>query len=102
MPRWTTRNALASCTILSSLLGLKVALLAIPLSLRAATLTDPIDYEETVSRQSDMDNHANQLNPDNDAYWESRGYDEYPDDWQDRHDDEDDSAGNRQAEPSRT
>ena len=31
-----------------------------------------------MSRQSDMDNHANQLNPNNDAYWQSRGYDERP------------------------
>ncbi len=34
-----------------------------------------------MDRQSDLDNHANQLNPNNDAYWESRGYDERPDDW---------------------
>ena len=33
-----------------------------------------------MSRQSDLDNHANQLNPNNDAYWESRGSDERPDD----------------------
>lgn len=35
----------------------------------------------------DDDNHANQMNPNNDAYWESRGYDERPDDWEDHHDD---------------
>ncbi|MFA4835348.1 MAG: hypothetical protein WC749_04670 [Dehalococcoidia bacterium] len=34
-----------------------------------------------MSRQSDLDNHANQMNPNNDAYWESRGADERPDDW---------------------
>ena len=28
------------------------------------------------------DNHANQMNPNNDAYWSSRGHDERPDDWQ--------------------
>ena len=28
------------------------------------------------------DNHANQCNYNNDAYWESRGYDERPDDWE--------------------
>ena len=33
--------------------------------------------------QDELDNHANQLNPNNDAYWESRGYDERPDDWED-------------------
>jgi hypothetical protein len=38
--------------------------------------------------QADQDNHANQLNPENDAYWQSRGEDERPDDWKDRKDDE--------------
>lgn len=33
--------------------------------------------------QDELDNHADQLNPNNDAYWESRGYDERPDDWED-------------------
>ena len=33
-----------------------------------------------MSRQSDRDNHANQLNPNNDAYWSSRGEDGRPDD----------------------
>ena len=32
--------------------------------------------------QSDIDNHANQMNPNNEAYWESRGWDERPDDWE--------------------
>jgi hypothetical protein len=36
-----------------------------------------------------MDNHSDQLNPNNDAYWESRDYEERPDDWEDRLDDED-------------
>ncbi len=31
----------------------------------------------------DADNHSNQMNPNNDTYWESRGFDERPDDWQD-------------------
>lgn len=35
-------------------------------------------------RKDDQDNTANQLNPNNDAYWESRGWDERPDDWEDR------------------
>lgn len=30
----------------------------------------------------ELDNHADQLNPNNDAYWESRGCDERPDDWE--------------------
>lgn len=34
--------------------------------------------------QADLDNHANQLNPNHDEYWHSRGDDERPDDWQDR------------------
>lgn len=37
-----------------------------------------------MSRKDDQDNTANQLNPNNDAYWESRGWDERPDDWEDR------------------
>ena len=37
--------------------------------------------------QEDLDNHANQLNENNDAYWQSRGEEERPDDWQDREDD---------------
>ena len=37
-----------------------------------------------MSRQSELDNHANQLNPNNDAYWESRGWDERPDDWEEQ------------------
>jgi hypothetical protein len=47
-------------------------------------MKDPKEYS-----QDELDNHSNQLNPENDAYWESRGYDERPDDWEDRIDDED-------------
>ena len=42
-----------------------------------------------MGRQDDLDNHANQLNPNNDAYWQSRGYAGRPgggsddDDWGD-------------------
>lgn len=32
----------------------------------------------------DDDNRSNQLNDNNDAYWQSRGEDERPDDWEDR------------------
>jgi len=35
-----------------------------------------------MSHQSDLDNHADQMNPNNDAYWDSRGYDDRPDDWE--------------------
>ena len=37
-----------------------------------------------MSRTSDLDNHADQLNPNNDAYWESRGFDERPDQWEEQ------------------
>ena len=37
-----------------------------------------------MNNKDDQDNHANQMNPNNDAYWQSRGYDERPDDWEDR------------------
>ena len=50
--------------------------------------------------QNDLDNHANQMNPNNDAYWESRGYDERPDDWEDRVDDEDDQPERSEKETS--
>ena len=40
-----------------------------------------INKEELMSRQDDLDNHANQMNPNNDAYWQSRDEDERPDDW---------------------
>jgi hypothetical protein len=29
-----------------------------------------------MGQQSDNDNHANQCNPQHEAYWESRGYDD--------------------------
>ena len=41
-------------------------------------------YPEQDRNQADDDNHANQLNPNNAAYWESRGYDERPEDWESR------------------
>lgn len=31
--------------------------------------------------QADLDNHANQLNSNNDVYWQSRGEPGRPDDW---------------------
>lgn len=37
-----------------------------------------------VDDKADRDNHSNQCNQNNDAYWESRGYDERPDDWEER------------------
>ncbi len=43
-----------------------------------------------MSDKSDRDNHSNQGNPNNDAYWESRGLDERADDWETRIDGDDD------------
>ena len=40
--------------------------------------------QERDPNKADDDNHANQLNPNNDAYWESRGHDERPEDWESR------------------
>jgi len=39
----------------------------------------------------DRDNHADQMNPNNDAYWQSRGEEERPEDWSERADDERDA-----------
>ena len=43
----------------------------------------------SMGRESDLDNHANQLNPNTDAYWKSRGWEDRPDDWEDRAEDDD-------------
>nr|WP_314899153.1 hypothetical protein [uncultured Deefgea sp.] len=45
-----------------------------------------------MSKKDDNDNHSNQLNPNNDAYWESRGLDERPDDYEERLDSGDTQA----------
>ena len=42
---------------------------------------------------ADLVNHANQLNANNDAYWQGRGYDERPDDCESRS--SDDSPGRK-------
>lgn len=42
--------------------------------------------------QRDADNRSNQMNPNNDAYWQSRGYDERPEDWEEDDDNEDDAT----------
>ena len=34
--------------------------------------------------RDDRNNHANQMNPNNDAYWQARGYNERPNDWEDQ------------------
>lgn len=38
--------------------------------------------------KDDLDNHSRQLDPENDAYWQSRGEPGRPDDWQERLDDD--------------
>lgn len=40
-------------------------------------MADPKEYT-----QDERDNHADQLNPNSDAYWRSRGEDERPDNWE--------------------
>jgi len=39
--------------------------------------------------QEELDNHANQMNPNNDAFYESRGEEGRPDDWEERTKDDD-------------
>ena len=51
-----------------------------------------------MSKQSDRDNHANQLNPNNEAFWQSRGDDERPEDWEKQEEAEKDKG---KGEPSR-
>lgn len=43
-----------------------------------------MDPNEKEYSQDELDNHSDQLNPNNDAYWQSRGEDERPDDWDER------------------
>ena len=45
-----------------------------------------------MSSKDDRDNHANQMNPNNDAYWEARGYDGRPDGWEDWTDQDEDQT----------
>lgn len=40
------------------------------------------DDEQTELSNSDRDNRANQLNPNNDRYWRSRGHQDRPDNWE--------------------
>jgi len=41
------------------------------------------NHFDTEKSQADLDNHSNQRNDNNDAYWQSRGYDERPNDGDD-------------------
>jgi len=43
-----------------------------------------MNHDDRDYSQQERDNHSNQMNDNNDAYWSSRGEDGRPDDWQDR------------------
>ena len=45
-----------------------------------------------MDNKADMDNHSNQMNPNNDTFWTDRGYDDRPDDWDDRVNSDDNSS----------
>ena len=45
-------------------------------------------YDGTEHTKDENDNHSDQLNPNNDAYWESRGEDERPEEWEERSEEE--------------
>ncbi len=45
-------------------------------------MSDPNDDHD--DSKAELNNRSVQLNSNNDAYWQSRGYDERPDDWQSR------------------
>ena len=36
------------------------------------------------SSQDELDNYSRQMNPEDDTYWQSRGEDERPEDWEDQ------------------
>ena len=49
---------------------------------------DPSNRMRFEMDKNDQDNHANQLNPNNDSYWQSRGEEDRPEDWEDRSEDD--------------
>ena len=56
--------------------------------------------EVSMSRKENVDNRANQMNPNNDAYWRTRGYDERPHDWEGRSTGEDERKDQRRGSPA--
>ena len=46
------------------------------------------------------DNRADQMNPNNDAYYQARGFDERPDDWEDQEHDNDNDNRSNQMNPN--
>lgn len=49
-----------------------------------------MDPKDRVSTQEELDNYSRQLNPEDDTYWQARGFDEKPDDYQERLKEDDD------------
>ncbi len=47
-------------------------------------------YNGNAHSKAENDNHSNQLNPNNETYWEDRGYDDIQEDWEDRVSEEED------------
>ena len=45
--------------------------------------------------KEELDNHSNQLNPNNDTYWTDRGYDEKPADSEKEDDDSNEEDGKK-------
>ncbi len=41
-------------------------------------------YHGDAHSKAERDNHANQLNPNNDSFWQSRDEEERPDSWEER------------------
>ena len=52
-----------------------------------------------MSRKDERDSRSNQMNPNNDAYWTSRGYDERPDDWEERSTEENERQNRSNTRP---
>jgi hypothetical protein len=50
---------------------------------RISERKDPMGPNNSSPSKDDRDNRSDQLNPNNDAYYQSRGLDERPDDWDD-------------------
>ena len=41
-----------------------------------------------MGRHSELNNRSQQLNPNNDVFWQSRGFDERPENWEERAEEE--------------
>lgn len=57
------------------------------LALAMMCVPDPgVTETAAMADKHDDDNRSNQLNPNNDAYWQSRGHDDRPDNWDEQED----------------